>query len=106
MKDLQLLRDVITRWSSTLLMIERAILLREAIDRFLSSNEFEELQGSAVPCERVFSSSAETDTTRRNCIAPELMGALQMLKFFFKQRHSLDFTSGTAKGGRNTMVRG
>jgi hypothetical protein len=29
MKDLQLLRDVDTRWSSTLLMIERAILLRE-----------------------------------------------------------------------------
>ncbi|KAJ7845304.1 hypothetical protein B0H13DRAFT_2095533, partial [Mycena leptocephala] len=35
-KDLQLLRDVDTRWSSTLLMIDRAILLREAIDKFLS----------------------------------------------------------------------
>ncbi|KAJ7794507.1 hypothetical protein B0H13DRAFT_1675373, partial [Mycena leptocephala] len=30
-KDLQLLRDVDTRWSSTLLMIDRAILLREVI---------------------------------------------------------------------------
>ena len=28
-KDLQLLRDVDTRWSSTLLMIERALLLHE-----------------------------------------------------------------------------
>jgi hypothetical protein len=28
-KDLQLLRDVDTRWSSTSLMIERALLLRE-----------------------------------------------------------------------------
>lgn len=27
-KDLQLLRDVETRWSSTVLMIERAIILR------------------------------------------------------------------------------
>lgn len=28
-KDLQLLRDVDTRWSSMLLMIERALILRE-----------------------------------------------------------------------------
>jgi hypothetical protein len=39
------------------------------------------IQGSAVPCERVFSSSAKTDTARRNNISPELMEALQMLKF-------------------------
>ncbi|KAJ7922560.1 hypothetical protein B0H13DRAFT_1982940 [Mycena leptocephala] len=39
-KDLQLLRDVDTRWSSTLLMIDRAILLREAIDKFLSDPQF------------------------------------------------------------------
>ncbi|KAF7358762.1 HAT family dimerization domain-containing protein [Mycena sanguinolenta] len=42
-KDLQLLRDVDTRWSSTLIMIERAILLREAIDKFLSDNQFQDL---------------------------------------------------------------
>ncbi|KAJ6597322.1 hypothetical protein B0H10DRAFT_2196991 [Mycena sp. CBHHK59/15] len=30
-KDLQLLRDVDTRWSSTLLMIDRAVLLREGL---------------------------------------------------------------------------
>ncbi|KAJ7253087.1 hypothetical protein B0H12DRAFT_1017709, partial [Mycena haematopus] len=35
MKDLQLLRDVDMRWSSTLIMIDRAILLREVIHSFL-----------------------------------------------------------------------
>ncbi|KAJ7433152.1 hypothetical protein FB451DRAFT_1064718, partial [Mycena latifolia] len=42
-KDLQLLRDVDTRWSSTLLMVDRAILLREAIDKFLSHPQHQEL---------------------------------------------------------------
>ncbi|KAJ7701897.1 ribonuclease H-like domain-containing protein, partial [Mycena rosella] len=42
-KDLQLLRDVNTRWSSTLLMIDRAVLLREAIDKFLSDPQFQNL---------------------------------------------------------------
>ncbi|SJL00252.1 uncharacterized protein ARMOST_03564 [Armillaria ostoyae] len=40
--NLQLLRDVITRWSSTLLMIERVLYLRPAIDSFLSSRDFPE----------------------------------------------------------------
>ncbi|KAJ6571336.1 ribonuclease H-like domain-containing protein, partial [Mycena capillaripes] len=40
---LQLLRDVDTRWSSTLIMIDRAILLREAIDKFLSDPQFRDL---------------------------------------------------------------
>ncbi|KAJ7277820.1 hypothetical protein C8J57DRAFT_1060348 [Mycena rebaudengoi] len=44
LKDLELLRDVITHWSSTLLMIERGLLLRPAVDQFLSSNQFEDLQ--------------------------------------------------------------
>jgi hypothetical protein len=38
MKDLQLLRDVDTRWSSTLInviMIDRAILLREVSNSFI-----------------------------------------------------------------------
>ncbi|KAG1741415.1 ribonuclease H-like domain-containing protein [Suillus paluster] len=43
-KDLQLLRDIDIRWSSTLLMVERAITLQEAIRKFLSSNEFPELR--------------------------------------------------------------
>ena len=51
------------------------------------------IQASAVPCERVFSSSGETDTKRRNRIHPLLMEALQMLKFSLKQRR-LDFMQG------------
>ncbi|THU85234.1 hypothetical protein K435DRAFT_926183 [Dendrothele bispora CBS 962.96] len=43
-KNLQLLQDVVTHWSSTFLMIERATLLRNAIDHFLSSNKFPELR--------------------------------------------------------------
>lgn len=49
------------------------------------------IQASSVPCERVFSSSAETDTKRRNRINPLLMEALQMLKFQLKKER-LHFT--------------
>jgi len=42
-------------------------------------------QASAVPCERVFSSSKETCTLRRSRLSPQLMEALQVLKFSFKQ---------------------
>jgi hypothetical protein len=51
------------------------------------------IQASAVPSERVFSSSAETDTKKRNRINPVLMEALQMLKFALKKAR-LDFTAG------------
>ena len=50
------------------------------------------IQGSAVPCERVFSSAKETITARRNQIKPDLMEALQMLKFSFCSGSTLDFT--------------
>lgn len=50
------------------------------------------IQGSAVPCERVFSSAKETMTARRNSLSPLLMEALQLLKFSFRAGHSLDFT--------------
>ncbi|EKM60179.1 uncharacterized protein PHACADRAFT_189306 [Phanerochaete carnosa HHB-10118-sp] len=52
------------------------------------------IQASAVPCERVFSSGKITVTDRRNKISGELMEALQILKFRFKQGHSLSFTHG------------
>jgi hypothetical protein len=38
-------------------------------------------QASSVPSERVFSSSAETDTVKRNKLNPITVEALQMLKF-------------------------
>jgi hAT family C-terminal dimerisation region len=48
------------------------------------------IQASAVPCEQVFSSSAETNTKKRNRIRPELMEAIQVLKFALK-KSCLDF---------------
>jgi hypothetical protein len=49
------------------------------------------IQASSVPCERIFSSSAETDTKRRNRLNPVMMEALQMTKFHLKKER-LDFT--------------
>ncbi|KIK22935.1 hypothetical protein PISMIDRAFT_101584, partial [Pisolithus microcarpus 441] len=43
------------------------------------------IQGSTVPCERIFSSSAEMDTKKWNRNQPVLMEALQMLKFHQKK---------------------
>lgn len=55
------------------------------------------IQGSAVPCERVFSSAKETMTPRRNRIRPKLMEALQMLKYSHRHGVELDFTKGTSE---------
>ena len=38
------------------------------------------IQGSAVKCERAFSSSGQTITDRRNSLHPQTAGALQILK--------------------------
>ncbi|KAF8489148.1 hypothetical protein JB92DRAFT_2623575, partial [Gautieria morchelliformis] len=45
-----------------------------------------------IPKKCIFSSSAETDTHRRNRISPHLMEQLQMLKFMIKKAQ-LDFTA-------------
>jgi hypothetical protein len=52
---------------------------------FSMAMDYLPIQASAVPCDRVFSSSAETDTKRRNRINPALIEALQMLKFHLKK---------------------
>ncbi|KIK15444.1 hypothetical protein PISMIDRAFT_40610, partial [Pisolithus microcarpus 441] len=57
---------------------------------FLMAMDYLPMQGSAVPCEQIFSSSAKMDMKKWNCIKPVLMEALQMLKFFYKKSH-LDF---------------
>ena len=49
------------------------------------------IQASSVPCERVFSSSAETDVKKRNRLKPEFMEALQILKYSLKTKR-LSFT--------------
>jgi hypothetical protein len=51
------------------------------------------IQATAVPCERIFSSSSETTTKKRNRISPLLMESLQMLKFHLKKER-LNFTAG------------
>ncbi|KIK41148.1 hypothetical protein CY34DRAFT_13247 [Suillus luteus UH-Slu-Lm8-n1] len=53
------------------------------------------IQASAVPCERVFSSSSETDTKKRNRTSLVLMEALQVVKFLLKKER-LNFTKGWA----------
>ncbi|PCH37378.1 hypothetical protein WOLCODRAFT_84330, partial [Wolfiporia cocos MD-104 SS10] len=56
------------------------------------------IQASSVPCERVFSSGKETTVPRRNRLSPEMMEALQMLKYSTKKRRDvLNFTSGLRK---------
>jgi hypothetical protein len=52
------------------------------------------IQASAVPCERVFSSRKETMMARRNRISPELMEALQVLKYSVWNGQALNFTAG------------
>jgi hypothetical protein len=55
------------------------------------------IQGSAVPYKCVFSSAKETMTARRSRISPELMEALQVLKFSIRKGQSgqsLTFTTG------------
>jgi hypothetical protein len=47
------------------------------------------IQGSAVPCERVFSSSGVTGTDRRNRLTPQVFEALQLLKHAY---HTATFT--------------
>ena len=50
-------------------------------------------QATAVPCERVFSSSKETCTLRRSQLDPTTIEMLQVLKHLYKQER-LDFTAG------------
>lgn len=50
------------------------------------------IQGTSVPCERVFSSSKETSTARRSQMTPELMESLQLLKFSIRKGRGLNFT--------------
>src|SRR5262245_47021683 len=45
------------------------------------------IQGSAVKCERAFSSSGLTITDRRNLLDPQTVGALQILKSAHANNH-------------------
>jgi len=53
------------------------------------------IQASSVPCEHIFSSAKETDTSKHNQMNPMLMEALQTLKFLLKKdQQSISFTEG------------
>ncbi|KAJ3535357.1 hypothetical protein NM688_g6991 [Phlebia brevispora] len=53
------------------------------------------VQASAVPCERVFSSSKETFTARRTNLSPVHMEVLQIMKYLIVQeREGLNFSDG------------
>ena len=52
------------------------------------------IQGSSVPCERVFSSAKETMAPRRNRISTKMMEALQLLKYSLRYGRELNFTEG------------
>jgi len=69
---------------------------------FSMAMDYLPVQASAVPCERVFLSSTETDTKRRNHIGPLMMEALQMLKFHLKKSR-LNFTEAWVTS-ENQMV--
>ncbi len=52
------------------------------------------IQATSVPCECVFSASKETARARRNCLKPNVMEAIQILKFQAKNKRELNFTEG------------
>ena len=51
------------------------------------ARDFLAIQGSAVKCERAFSSSGQTITDRRNSLHPQTVGALQILKSAYANNH-------------------
>jgi len=69
---------------------------------FRMAMDYLPIQASAVPCERVFSSSGETDTERRNRISPAFMEILQMLKFD-RKKERLNFTRGWATSQKELL---
>jgi hypothetical protein len=56
------------------------------------------IQASSVPCERVFSSSKETITARRNSLSPRLVEALQLIKYATKKGRGVSFVQGLERG--------
>jgi len=52
------------------------------------------IQATSVPCERVVSAGKETMAPHQRRSSPNLMEALQILKFTFKKDTPLTFTEG------------
>jgi hypothetical protein len=62
-------------------------------------------QATAVPCERVFSSSKETCTLRRSQLDPTTIEMLQVLKYLY-QRERLSFTAGVLATEEDYTIEG
>ncbi|TFY52012.1 hypothetical protein EVJ58_g10253 [Rhodofomes roseus] len=77
--------DALAYWRNKTVQTTFPVLFRIAMD-------YLPIQSTSVPSERAFSSSAETDTPRRNRMGPKLMEATQVSKYLVK-RDRLSFTS-------------
>ncbi|TFY53021.1 hypothetical protein EVJ58_g9686 [Rhodofomes roseus] len=77
--------DALAYWRNKTVQTTFPVLFRITMD-------YLPIQSTSVPSERVFSSSAETNTPRRNCMGPKLMEATQVSKYLIK-RDRLSFTS-------------
>ncbi|KAH9021416.1 kinase-like domain-containing protein [Lactarius pseudohatsudake] len=122
--DLELLRDVKTRWDLVYMMLEHAEFQKYAsgktssqdidILRFWEANRTEfptlftmamdylPVKATSVPCKHVFSSAKETDTAKQNWISPLLMEALQL-----QTTHplvSLKYTGTGRKEGSHEVI--
>jgi hypothetical protein len=51
---------------------------------FAMALDYLPIQAASIPCERIFSSSAETDTSCHSRLSPVMFEALQMLKYDYK----------------------
>lgn len=71
---------------------------------FAIAMDYLAIQLSSMPCKHAFSSSAETDTVRRNRLSPVLMEALQMLKFGFS-KEPFNFTEGILTDENDLTIR-
>ena len=60
---------------------------------YMMAMDYLPIQVTSVPCECVFLSAKEMDTTKRNQISLVLMEALQLLKFSIK-KECLNFMDG------------
>ena len=100
--DIECGEDMLTYWQVSLHLFLTVVTISQFMTQehhnqyptiFKLAMDILPIQGSAVPCEQVFLSAKETITAHRNKISPELMEALQILKYSIKHGRPLDFTS-------------
>jgi hypothetical protein len=63
------------------------------------------IQGSATLVEQVWSTAANTDTKKRNCLSSEWVAALQLLKAVYCKHRSKHMTSEERKKWQAEQMR-